>query len=329
MYLYFMVLFLNFFFYYFISLTFFHDDYMKTLLLLLFLCPCFLPAQSGFSQWTAVQGTELHLNADCKEKKIFASESGKEQDLALRQVQTFKNGRLTHDLMYQVYPELIIFDMEIEYKDDQSAEGFNILDSSRVTYSFTKENKIRYYVVDNQTDVHVIYTYNDTGLLIRCKDCLDPYGGHQWCAYYSYIYDKNNNLIKIESSNLEKGQPVGSKTLFAVDSLVYQNNLLRERYSLKPSGNTTQQAIYSYDLNGNLIKEVSAQSPDFVEPRSYTKLYDYYKDNQLKLQTESYYKNKELQGRQIISYDKKGRKIKQESFRGDGSRTKLYTMKYK
>ena len=117
---------------------------MKTLLLLLFLCPCFLFAQSGFAQWTAVQGTELHLMSDCKEKKIYASESGKEQDLSLRQVQTFKEGRLTHDMMYEIYPDLIFFDMEIKYKDDLTAEGINLLDSSKVTYSFTKDNKIRF-----------------------------------------------------------------------------------------------------------------------------------------------------------------------------------------
>ena len=302
---------------------------MKILILLFFFCPFYLSAQSGFSQWSAVQGTELHLIADYNEKKIFASESGNEKELDLKQVQTFKNGRLIHDRMYQSFPDLIMFDMKIDYLEDQSAIGFNLLDSSKVTYSFTKDNKIRYYVVESQSSVHVIYTYNDEGLLIRCKDCLDPYGGHEWCAYYCYFYNENNKLIKIESSNLEKGKPVSTKILFAKDSLVYKENELVERYSLNTVGYPTQPSSYFYFDNGLLKEEVSAQSSSFDEPRSFTKKYTYYTDNKLKLKEETYYKNKELQGIQIILYDKKRRKIKQESFNAEGKRTKLYTMEYK
>ena len=105
--------------------------------------------------------------------------------------------------------------------------------------------------------------------------------------------------------------------------------MLTERYALNTAGTTTKKSNYFYDLKGQLTEEVSAQSTSFQEPRSYTKSYEYYTEGTLKLQRESYFKNKELQGKQIISYDKKGRKIKQESFRSDGSRSKLYTMKYR
>ena len=116
----------------------------------LFLCLFFyaqLIAQNGYNQWLAVQGTEMHLLGNYKEKKVYASETGEKKDLDLKQLQTFEHGRLVRDIMYQVYPNQIMFDMVMEYKADGTAEGTNLLDSSKVTYAFTKDKKIRYYVL--------------------------------------------------------------------------------------------------------------------------------------------------------------------------------------
>lgn len=287
-------------------------------------------AQNAYNQWVAAQGTEMHLLGNFKEKWVYGSETGDKNDLTIMQVQKFEKGRMVRDIMYKQYPSQIMFDMVVSYEDDNTAIGTNVLDSSKVTYSFTEDEKIRYYVVDRQSATHVIYTYNDDALLIHCKDCLDPFEGqHQWCAYFVYSYNENKQLEKAASYSLEKGKPVTSKTLFLADSLVYENDLLSTRLTINPAGNTTQKVIYTYNKKKQLIEEYFTQLEMFLEPRSYTKTYTYHCNRKMKTKSEAYYTSKELQGTQNITYDKKGRKTKQESIRADGKRTKLYEMYYK
>lgn len=301
---------------------------MKLITLFFLAFPFWIQAQSGYARWVSIQeGSEIHLAGNYKEKKVYSSKTGDKSDLKLTQVQQYKNGRLVNDVMYTDYPQLM-YDMAIDYQKDGTATGVNLEDSSLVTYAFTETNKLRYYVVDRQNDMHVVYTYNDAGDLIHCKDCLAPFNNHDWCAYYTYTYN-NKQLTSIASYNLEKGAEVDSKTLFERDSLVYENDLLSVRWTLNSTREAVQKASYSYDKKGLLIKEHSTQLSPYENPRSYLKNYTYHCNQQIKSLEEAYYTNDKLDGKQVAKYNKKGNKVKQESYRGDGKRTKLYLIKYK
>ncbi|CAA6828818.1 MAG: Unknown protein [uncultured Aureispira sp.] len=302
---------------------------MKLIALLFLISPCFIQAQSGYTRWHFIQeGTEIHLAGNYKEKKVYGSRTGVKSDLKLSQIQQYEKGRLVKDKVYIDYPTLM-YDIVLNYQKDGTAIGMNLEDSSAVTYAFTKTNKLRYYVVDEQHELHVVYTYNDAGDLIRCKDCLAPFEEHNWCAYYRYAYNNKNQLIGVASYKLKKGAEVDTKTLFEADSLVYENDLLKVRWTLDTAGEAVQKASYSYDKKGLLLKEHSTQLGVDENSRSYLKSYTYHCNRQLKSLEEAYYTNDSLDGKQISKYNKKGNKIKQESYRGDGKRTKLYFMKYK
>ncbi|BDS10736.1 hypothetical protein [Aureispira anguillae] len=301
---------------------------MRIIVLFFCLLPFANTAQNGYSQWLSVQGTEMHLLGDFKEKRVYGNPKGEQKKVALMQVQRYENGRLKRDVMYNGYPQLM-YDMVIDYQEDGTARGINVLDSSIVTYAFTNDKKIRYYVVDQQSATHVIYTYNDKGALIRCKDCLAPFGNHEWCAYYQYIYNEQEQLIKVLSYNLEKGMPVESKVLFATDSLEYEQGLLKNRWTLNPAGNVTQKAVYKYNKKNLLEQEESTQLIANPNPKRYTKNYTYHCNKRLKQKVEAYYTGSHLDGQQIAKYNPKGWKIRQESYRGDGKRTKYYKIKYK
>lgn len=302
---------------------------MKPILFLFFIAPFLVQAQSGYDRWIAVQeGSGIHLLGDYKEKKVYGSKTGAKSDLGLSQIQQYEKGRLVKDKMYVNYPELM-YNMSINYQNDGTATGINLEDSSFVTYAFTEAQKLRYYVVDRQNDMHVVYTYDDDNDLIRCKDCLAPFNNHNWCAYYTYSYNKNKQLVGIASYNLEKGAEVDSKTLFESDSLVYENDLLTVRWTLNSAGEATQKASYSYNKKGLLLNEHSTQLEPYQNPRSYLKTYTYHCNGKLKTSEEAYYTNEKLDGKQVAQYNKKGHKIKQTSYRGDGKQTKLYLIKYK
>jgi hypothetical protein len=302
---------------------------MKLIVLLFLIFPFFVQAQSGYARWYSIQeGSGIHLAGDYKEKKIYGSRTGDRSDLKLSQAQEYENGRLVKDMMYIDYPK-VMYNMTINYQADGTAIGLNLEDSSVVTYSFTGAKKLRYYVVDRQNDMHVIYTYNDEGDLIRCKDCLAPFKDHNWCAYYTYVYNKEKQLTEIYSHNLEKGAEVETKEMFETDALVYEEGLLTVRWTLNSTGEAIQKATYSYDKKGLLIKEYSTQLAPYENPRSYLKTYTYHCNRQLRSLEEAYYTNEKLDGKQVSKYNKKGNKIKQESYRGDDKRTKLYLIKYK
>lgn len=302
---------------------------MKIILLLFLMIPFLGQTQSGYSRWISIQkGSGIHLTGDYKEKKVYGSKTGDKSDLKLVQIQDYKNGRMVKDRMYIDFPSLM-YDMVVNYQEDGTAIGLNLEDSSAVTYAFTEAQKLRYYVVDRQNDMHVVYTYNDDGNLIRCKDCLAPFNDHNWCAYYTYTYNTQKQLTNIASYNLEKGVAVENRTLFERDSLVYKNDLLETRWSYSSTGEAINKATYTYNSKGLLINEYSTQLEPYENPRSYTKTYTYHCNRKRKGLEETYYINQELEGQQISKYNKKGQKIKQESYRGDGKRTKLYKIKYR
>lgn len=301
---------------------------MSIRIFILILFPCFGMAQSGYQQWLSAQNPEVHLLADYQEKRVYGSATGRVQDLGLKQFQVYQKGRLVRDVMYQIYPQLM-YHLTINYQEDKTAKGINLVDSSEVTYAFTEENKIRYYVVDQQSAMHMIYTYNDDGLLIHCKDCLAPFGGHEWCAYYEYLYNEEQQLTKVLAYNVKKGKGVASKILFAQDSLLYENGLLQTRWTLNPAGHITQKASYFYNKKKLLEQEYSKQMLAGASNKHYVKTYLYHCNQKIKEKVEAYYTNNQLDGKQIARYNAKGRKIRQESYRGDGVRTKLYKMHYK
>jgi hypothetical protein len=302
---------------------------MKLIAFLFLVFPFVIQAQSGYARWYSIQeGSGIHLTGNYKEKKVYSSKTGSKSDLKLSQIEQYKNGRLVKDMMYIDYPKLM-YNISIDYHEDGTATGINADDSSAVTYAFTEAKKLRYYVVDHQNDMHVVYTYNDDGNLIRCKDCLAPFNDHNWCAYYTYSYNKEQQLIGLSSYNLEKGAEVNTKTLFEADSLIYENDLLTVRWTLSVTGEAIKKATYSYNKKGLLLKEHSTQLTPYENPRSYLKTYSYHCNQELKSLEESYYTNEKLDGKQLSKYNKKGNKIKQESYRGDGKRTKLYVIKYR
>ncbi len=299
------------------------------ILIFLFLLPTFIYAQDAYTRWIAIQeGSGIHLLETCKEKRVYGSESGKSSDLKLRQYQKYEQGRLVKDMMYVDYPQLM-YNIEINYQQDGTATGINLEDSSIVTYAFTPEQKLRYYVVDRQNDMHVVYTYDDDGDLIRCKDCLAPFNNHDWCAYYNYFYNDKKQLIKTASHNLEKGAAVTTKVVFETDSLVYKNNRLTTRWTINAAGEEIKKATYTYNKKGLLVEEYSTQLAPYQNPRSYLKTYVYHCNGQLKKVEEVYYTNKHINGKQVSKYNNKGQKIRQESYKGTDNRTKLYLIKYK
>lgn len=286
-------------------------------------------AQDAYNQWKIVQNPEFHLLGNYKEKRIFSSSSGRSKDLKLVQIQAYKNGRMVWDVFYDKYPNMIIYAMDIRYTDSTNAVATNLLDSTQSTYAFTDAGKMQYFVVDKISNQHLILTYNDKGFLMKCKDCLSPFKDHQTCAYYMYYYNEDNTLQKAESYTLESDKMVDTKILYAVDSLVYENGLLKTRYSLNTAKEIIQKIDFQYNTNYLLEKEISAQTSVYAKPRSYTKNYTYHSNNQLKTQTELYFIKEELDGKQIILHDKKGRKVQQEFYNKEGVLESFYKIRYK
>ena len=285
-------------------------------------------AQDGYQQWLDVQGNTLHLRADCRIKKYFVSANGKDADLRLRQVQFYQNQRLVQDKMYQQNSDLLLYNIQISYFVDNTAKGINLMDSSEITYAFNEQQKIRYYVLDQQSFYHVVYSYNDSGQLLRCKDCMDPFGNHQWCAFYNYEYDKSNRLKKVLSYNLPKNKPNTEKVLFAIDSLVYQKDTLRKIVSKTPQGKISQILYYRYDNKGRISFEKRQLMPAFVTKKSIVKLYNYSIEDYSKEITTNYYDKEYRYGYQIELFDYNNRLVLQASYNDAGDRTVLYKMEY-
>ena len=232
-------------------------------------------------------------------------------------------------MVYKANSTIVVYDLSMDYQTSNEVIGTNALDSSKVTYSLTKEGKIRYYVNNRKSTMHIIYTYNDDGQLIRCKDCLNAPRGDEWCLYYTYAYNKAKQLVGTRTYNLKKNQAVEDKVLYAKDSLVYNNGQLSERWALMPTGEPVRKMVYHYDKKGRLEQVAGQLIPPYQVFRNYTVLYDYYCNGKIKKERESYYLEGAIEYKRIINYDKKGRKKQQEGFNAQGARTSLYVIKYK
>ena len=296
-----------------------------------FLCLCLINplfAQDGYKQWLAVQGSSLHLQENCRIKTIYASIDGDSTRLNKQQVQFFEQQRLVRDKMFQHQSEDLLYDIQINYSDDNTAKGINLIDSSTISYAFTNQNKIRYYVIDRNSSYHIIYSYDDTGRLLRCKDCMDPFGNHQWCAYYEYQYDQQKRLKLVLSYNLPKDKDKIDKVLFSTDSLRYHKGLLMQIVSQSPKGKINQVVDYSYDKKGRVLTEKRALMQDLETAKTIQKHYQYNINNLSKNIRTNFYNKEYLYGYQIEQYDVQNRLIQQAAYNENGIGTNYYKMVY-
>lgn len=283
-------------------------------------------AQSyGYEHWQRTQGNELHLKATYAEKRVEQQATNREW--ALVQIQRYNaDGRLEQDQYYGEYPQLL-YDIYFDYSEEQTARGINVLDSSRVTYAFTKEGWLHYYVVDQTNNIHVVYTYDKARRLQSVKDCMAPFGNHYWCGYYTYHYNEEGQLARVHSHNLRNDLPLDSMEVFSMDSLVYQEGNLIERWTLDAHHAPQQLATYQYNHRQQLIKE-AGQQLETALPLSYTKTYRYRCNRTLRSKIEHYYKAQQIQGRQENRYNTKGWLIKQKSYHQSNELIQHYRMIY-
>lgn len=288
---------------------------------------CWVNAQSyGYEHWQNIQNSELHLKADYREKRVEERQPNRQWKPV--QIQTYReDGRLKRDQSYHDYPALL-YDIYFEYNDEErTAQGTNSLDSSQVTYAFTPEGWLRYYVVDRTNNIHIVYTYDQARQLKSVKDCMAPFGNHYWCAYYTYTYNREGQLAAIHSHNLRNDFPLDSLELFSIDSIVYQEARLAERWTLNAQHEPRQVAYYTYNRHQQLIQEVGSQLQAEI-PLSYHKRYRYRCNRTLLSKVEQYYKGKQLQGRQENRYHRKGWLMEQKSYRQSRQLVKHYRMIY-
>lgn len=305
---------------------------MKDLLLTaLFTMVCYCTyAQRGFNTWQYLQQTESHLQATHYQKNVYESLSGKRQDLYLKQQTTYQKGYLKSDVAFDRKTGKKLFDIQMSYTDSSEVISTNLLDSSQAIYYLTAAQKVRYYVSKNNSQQHIIYTYNDANQIIKCKDCLQPLGNHDWCVYYQYVYNTDENLAAVYNYNLAVNTPVSEKILIQKDTFIYnEQQLMSRRESYNPAQNLLTTTIYDYNKKQKLIKEVSSQSKLYQSPRSYTKAYAYHCNGQLRKKEELYYKENTLSGRVVNWYNKKGEKTKSKTYNQANELTRLLVIKYK
>lgn len=287
-------------------------------------------AQRGFNTWEYLQQTESHLQAAYSQKKVYESLSGKGKDLYLKQQTTYQGGYLKSDIAYDRKTGKKLFDIQMSYTDSNEVISTNLLDSSQAVYYLTDAKKVRYYVSGNNSQQHIIYTYNDNSQVIKCKDCLQPLGNHDWCVYYQYHYSESKKLVAVENYNLAVNTPVSEKILIQKDTFTYnEQHQMSKRKSYNSAQNLLTTTNYIYNTKGKLSKEVSTQSELYQYPRSYTKDYFYHCNGQLKKKEENYYKEDELSGRVVNWYNKKGKKIKSKTYNQANELTRLSVIKYK
>jgi len=293
------------------------------------LLPTTLLCQNGFRLWENLQKDESHLQATYKEKKVYVSEDGDPKNAQLRQEQFYEKGRLVRDVVYQAYPDAFLYDIQFTYLDSAKATALNVVDSTTTTYAFTPSGKIRYYLVERNPDLHIIYTYQgDT--LVRCKDCMNPLEDHTLCVYYQYEYNKEGQLQAVKNYYLPSKRPVEERVLMFYDSLVYnEEKLLQQKITINAEGTQLNETTYTYDKRGRLEREYSTQSTAYQYPRSYEITYQYYCGKQVKWKIQRYFKERIQEGANKTYYNKKGYKTKTEIMDADDKVTKMYRVEYK
>lgn len=287
-------------------------------------------AQSnGYEYWQQAQGKELHLRAPYREKIVEQSTTRKANDWTLIQQQEYnQEGRLARDVYYKDFPTPL-YDLRFVYKKDHTAEGINEMDASTVTYAFTEDGLLNYYVVDKINNIHMIYNYDEKGRLISVKDCLAPFGNYHWCGYFTYTYNSDGRLERIHSYNLRSDLPIDSLELFSIDSLVYNSQQqLTESWSLDATHVSRRQTAYQYNKKGQLILESGRQLRDPAVAAHYNKIYRYHCNGKLRYKRDEYYEGEELQSTQEAYYNTRGWIIEQSTGK-EGKGIKYYRIKYK
>ncbi len=306
---------------------------MKYLILIVFnLTALFATAQRGYSTWTYLQDKESHLQADYSQKTVKESLTGKKKDAYLKQVTTYQDGKLQTDKVYDRATGKLQFHIQMTYLPERNAAiSLNLLDSSKATYSLTEDQKIKYYVVDRNSTQHIVYTYDTEGRLIKCKDCLQPLGNHDWCVYYLYQYNTFGKLTSVQNYNLPANSPIAEKVLILTDTLIYNNEKIKlsRKESLNPAQNKTTETTYLYDKKGLLTEEKSSQTAIYNEPRSYIKSYKYRGDRTLKYQEEKYFQEDKSNGTIKNWYNKAGEKTKSKTYDATGKLVKWMCITYK
>lgn len=315
-------------------------------LLLLIQIPDKSIAQNAYDHWLKNQELETHMrcNGDYTTKSTYKSTTGKKKDLQLTQEQSYQAGYLKEDILYTNNQEKLYhvrFQLPASHTWERLAVqgptylanvemvGLNLLDSTTTTYAFEASGKLKYYVVDQQGSLHVVYTYNTAGQLLRYKDCLAPFDNAYWCAYYVYVYKDNKQLAKALSYNLGQDQTPDQKQLFAVDSMVYnEEGLLSERWTLDSAASITQKASYHYNKNRQLCLEISSQWPKTEWTRSYKKTSCYRPNGKLRKQQACYYFGKQEEARQERRYNRRGNLAKQVTYKREQP-ISLYVLQYK
>lgn len=306
-----------------------------------------LTAQNAYDHWLQSQQASTHLRAegDYSKKETYKSATGLEKDLKLLQEQYYEAGYLREDVLYTDQQEKLYHVVlqlpapltweNLAQKGANPLAGLelverNQLDSSTSTYSFDEAGRLKYYVVDNQGNMHAVYTYREDGQLARYKDCLAPFKNTYWCAYYLYEYNEKQQLTKAFSYNLAQDQTPDQKELFAVDSMVYnEKGQLLERWTMDSARVVTQKAAYQYNKQGKLCREKSTQLPLSTFTRAYEKTSCYHKNGQLKEQQDAYYFGGELEVRQERLYNRQGYLIQQATYKKGKQPISLYQLSYK
>lgn len=299
-----------------------------TFLLFLLLLTTTGKTQNAYQQWLAIEDNEIHLKGNCKERKIYASRTGHKADLELIQVQQYEKQRLVYDKMYRVFPNELLYELAIIY-DGNEAIGLNLMDSSQVSYAFTEDQKLRYYVVDGNAAVHAVYSYDEQGKLVRCKDCLGSSGDHRLCVWYYYYYNKNEQLSHTATYFYPKGTDGSDKVLQGTDSLFYEGEKLVKKLQYDSTGQLLNQIDYQY--NKRKLCEQETLTWHLLEKQNLrqTVTYSYYCNKKIKEEMGTYYKNGQLEFKQMIVYNKKGKKTKQTAYNAAGQAVSLYEVYYK
>lgn len=286
----------------------------------------------GYEQWKASEDLSTHLQAPYKIKKAYFSPTGKSSDFYLKQYQEYNTkGRMTKDVLHKNRLDQL-YDIRINYRDSTTARSFNQLDSSTAIYKFSKTGKITYYLTEDKVGLFINYQYDSLDRLSSCKDCMAPFGNATQCAYYEYTYE-NELLTKIKQYSVSKVQLSKAGQFYAVDSLVYQNSLLSQKYFIDLSNHQARHKnIYTYNKKQQCISLLEYRKRDENGEASETwkTSYKYHCNGQLKKTVTELFLARNPVATKVTqtSYNSKGHKKKSIIVDNNNSK-KRYRFEYK
>ncbi len=281
-------------------------------------------AQDGYGTWEYMQTTEASLSVYYQQKRVYTGSTTKKKDRYLTQVKIYKKGRIIKDRFLEKDGSFR-YDISINYSDS-TAVSFNAIDSAKATYLFTPSGKINYYVLDRNSQIHLIYTYDKADRLIRCKDCLNPLNDHNWCTYYLYFYNEKGNLTKVENYILASQKPTKDKVLISYELLSYdKEQRLTKKVRFNPDQNPLIQTFYFYNKKGKLIKKEQEEKNQY---RPVKTTYSYAWNQKLRSKRVRYFEDEILIFEVCSRYNAKGLEIKKELKNGKGELQNIFVMRY-